>query len=146
MKNNLFIIGLFLLGSFSLSGQGNDWNERLPFGGIFVFCDEPVQIDGTYHVIVDFDVNASGNVSFRYHINAKGKGVGLISGAKYEWNDSINDNFNGALGVTETFTQVWKVIGQGQASDFKLKQNFHITVNPNGDTTVLRGDFSAECN
>ncbi len=146
MKNKILSLCLFLLGSFSLFGQGNDLNASFPFGGVFFFCDEPVQIDGTYHIISDFNIIGDGRVHGRFHINAKGKGTGLVSGAKYEWNDAINDAFNAAIGVTETFTQNWKVIGQGSATDFTLKQKFHITINANGELTVLRGDFVAECN
>ena len=93
--------------------------------------------------------SASGNVHFTAHINAKGKGVGLITGAKYEWNEAINEsvNFDGSDGATYTgtFTQRFRLIGQGRVPDRFMNALFHMTVNANGEVTSFKSEFEDTC-
>lgn len=120
-------------------------NEQFPFNALINFCGEDIYFEGVFHVNISENIAANGSFHAKYHINAKGTGVGLSSGATYQWNDSINESFNGNVGETYTFNQSWKIIGQGQAPNFKLNDHFHITINANGDVTAIVSDFSAEC-
>lgn len=116
-----------------------------PFSALIDFCGEDIYFEGYFHERFTVTIAANGSFHGKFHINAKGTGVGLSSGATYQWNDSINESFNGNVGETYTFNQSWKIIGQGQAPNFKLNDHFHVTINANGDVTAVVSDFSAEC-
>lgn len=123
-------------------------NERqLPFAFDVETCDEVVHISGVFHVVVTEAVSPSGNDNFRFHINAKGTGVGATSGATYQWNDAINDteNFRDGPGVVIAAPQTTELIGQGGVSDIHFRARFHVTVNANGELTVLIDEFEAIC-
>lgn len=153
---SLTSVCLFAATAFTLSHApaekffGVVLNERLPFAVFDNFCGEPVFIEGLFHIVISENFSGNGNQHFRFHINAKGKGIGLASGAKYEWNDAINDHLNltqegdGCCG-NRTITQRLRIIGQGQAPNFLLNFSIHITGNANGDFTVDNFDFSADC-
>ena len=124
-------------------------NERqLPFAFDVPTCDEVVHISGVFHVVIAETVSAAGNTSDRFHINAKGIGVGATSGATYQWNDAINQTLNirngGVSGVISA-PQTTELIGQGGVSDIHFRFRFHITVNANGVLTVDTEDFEAIC-
>ena len=124
-------------------------NERnLPFAFGVSTCDELVNITGFFHVVVTSTISASGNTSDRLHINAEGVGIGATSGAIYLWNDAINVTQNihggGESGVISN-PQTTELIGQGGVSDIHFRARFHVTVNANGDLTVLIDQFDAIC-
>ena len=147
MKNKLLVFAVLFISSFTLFGQGkgNISNGIYPFASYIYPCDEPVFIEGVFHEIFDVQSTPSGVFKLRYHINAKGKGVGDWTGAKYEWNDAINETLHLAAGETYSGHQRWRIIGQGGASDFYLNVSIHLTINANGQVTVDYGDFEAEC-
>jgi hypothetical protein len=121
-------------------------NDRNPFSASLFVCTEVVDFTGEFHVKTSFTSSASGNEHFTFHINAKGTGVGQTSGATYQWNDNIVEVVNDAdLPFTLTELQTWKLIGQGAADNFLLKQRFHVTVNANGDVTVVHDTFEVTC-
>ena len=121
-------------------------NERdLPFAFDVPTCDEVVQITGVFHVVIASTASPSGNTSDRFHINAKGIGIGATSGATYQWNDAINQtvNFRGEQPVIAAAQTT--LVGQGGVSDIRFRARFHVTVNANGDLTVLIDEFEAIC-
>jgi hypothetical protein len=124
-----------------------DNEQQLPFAFDVATCDEVVHISGVFHVVVAETDSPSGNEHFRFHINAKGTGVGATSGATYQWNDAINDteNFNGESGVVISAPQTTALVGQGGVSDIHFRVRFHVTVNANGELTVLIDQFEAIC-
>ena len=79
----------------------------------------------------------------------KGMGVGLTTGAKYEWNDAINDSFHfdtrDGAPYTETFTRSFRLIGQGGVPDRRFNVRFHVTVNANGVVTSFKFEFFDTC-
>ena len=124
-----------------------DNEQQLPFAFDVATCDEVVHISGVFHVVVTETVSPSGNDNFRFHINAKGIGVGATSGATYQWNDAINDTENFRSGsVVIAAPQTTALIGQGGVSDIHFRARFHVTVNDNGELTVLIDEFEAICN
>ena len=126
-----------------------DNEQQLPFAFDVATCDEVVHISGVFHVVISEAVSPSGNDNFRFHINAKGIGIGATSGATYQWNDAINQTQNigdgGGSGVIAA-PQTTELIGQGGVSDIRFRVRFHVTVNDNGELTVLIDEFEAICN
>jgi hypothetical protein len=125
-------------------------NSRNPFVFFIPPCNgEAIEGSGIFHLVVSSTVTPSGRVSGTFHINAKGKGVGLVTGAKYEWNDAINESFSfdseDGAPFTDTFTQNFRLIGQSDVPDRRINVRFHITINANGEVTSFKFEFSDTC-
>jgi hypothetical protein len=126
------------------------FNQTQPFSTIVNVCGEDIQVEGVFHQVVSGNISGNGNYHSKFHINAKGTGIGLVSGAKYQWNDAINENLNLTQGGSgccgnQTISQQLRIIGQGSAPNFLLTSLTHVTVNANGDFTVFTDSFTAEC-
>lgn len=138
--------------SFDLTEEGSsdDLNAKkkwLPFIALIDVCgEELVEFQGMYHYTETLRFSDNGKIHYKFHINAKGTGVGLSSGTTYQWNDSINESANLSPGESYTFTQTWNMIGQGDAPNLRIKARFHVTVNANGELTVLFNSSTADCN
>jgi hypothetical protein len=128
----------------SLENQGArmavEVNEtQLPFAFNVQGCGEIVHVEGEFHVVIGATGSKSGNATLRFHINAKGTATGLTSGATYQWNDAINetDGFRDGLLTHVNFSETTTLIGQGGAPNLKFIGRFHVTMNANGDATVI---------
>ena len=112
------------------------------FPGVWA-CDEPVDVSGVFHPVTQINVSNSGQVNVKFHINAKGKGVGVFSGAKYEWNDNLktSENFDANDGAPYVFSdyRYLRLVGQGPAANYQGRFHFHVTFDANG---VLRAEHS----
>jgi hypothetical protein len=113
----------------------------------FPACTELVDVTGVFHPVFRTHSDGNGGFHFKGHFNATGIGIGLTSGAIYNWNDAINaeDNFRAPQ---ETFTsqQSLELIGRSQADNFRLRFLFHVTVTPNGVVNITADNFTVDCN
>ncbi len=103
-------------------------------------CVETVDVSGTFHEVVQFFVGPGGKEHFRFHINAKGTGVGQSTGAQYQWNDRLFDITNIAPegAVSFILNDYTRLIGQGGAVDTRFAVQIKVTINANGEATVDR--------
>jgi hypothetical protein len=85
-------------------------------------------------------VGPGGKEHIRFHINAKGTGVGQLTGARYQWNDRLFDITNAAPIGTESFilNDYTRLIRQGRAVDARFAVKIKITINAKGVVTVDR--------
>ena len=118
-----------------------------PFAFSVDNCVELVDLTGTFHAVVRFFVGPGGKEHFRFHINAKGTGVGQLTGARYQWNDRLFDITNFAPSGTVSFTlnDKARLIGQGSAVNTDVSFQAKITVNAQGGVTVDRFRARARC-
>ena len=118
-----------------------------PFAFSVDNCVETVDLSGTFHEVVQLFVGPGGKEHFRFHINAKGTGVGRLTGARYQWNDRLFDITNIATRGATSFTlnDYARLIGQGQAANFRVGIRIKITVNAAGAVTVDRLDVRDTC-
>lgn len=118
-----------------------------PFAFSVDNCVETVDLAGTFHEVVGAFVGPRGKQHFRFHINAKGTGVGRLTGARYQWNDRLFDITNLAPSGTVSFTlnDKARLIGQGSAPNMELATETKITVTPAGIVTVDRFSVTARC-
>ncbi len=110
---------------------------------------EPTQSRGRLHILIIETVTPSGRRHFRFQLNANGTGVGLTTGAKYQWNHAINEGFsvdeNDGLPYTYTWVNRVRLIGQGQVPDRYYDFILHVTINANGEETVSKFEETFEC-
>jgi hypothetical protein len=118
-----------------------------PFAFSVDNCVETVDLTGTFHGVQQFFVGPGGKEHFRFHINAKGTGVGRLTGARYQWNDRLFDITNIAPAGAVSFTQndYARLIGQGSAVNTVVLFQVKVTVNAGDGVTVDRITARSSC-
>jgi hypothetical protein len=109
---------------------------------------EVVDYSGTVLRMVHVTENENGfHVTF--HANPQQvSGVGRITGDTYQARGTYTSSFNvGQEGGTQTIHDVLKLVGQGPNNNLTVTfEDYHITINANGEVTVLSDEnFSAVC-
>ena len=121
---------------------------------VFVSCanggaGELVLLSGDLHILIHETINSAGGLSFKEHFQPQGiSGAGLTTGDKYQATGVTQDHVSIAangLPFEETFVNNFRIIGQGPGNNFTVHENFHITVNANGDITAFQDNISADC-
>jgi hypothetical protein len=121
-----------------------------PFGFDSEGCFEIVRYSGTLHAVTHTTITSTGSIHSFVQFGPVGGviGVGLTSGAQYMEPGMLHDtyNLNGtAWPLTETFVNNFQIIGAGQLPNSNFHEIFHITINANGETTVVFDNVRAEC-
>lgn len=126
-------------------------NTRAPFEAFIDGClddAEDLEGTGTFRRVVRVTESSSDRISVGIHVNAKGRFVGLTSGAIYEWTDAFNHSvtFNPSIAPAEqTITQTTRLTSHGPAPDRVIKVRIHMTFNANGEITSSHADFEDVC-
>jgi len=127
-------------------------NVKVPID-IFVFvpcaaggAGEYVVLSGTLHVLFRTTIDSKGGFHTKFHFQPQGiTGSGFTTGDKYQGTGVTQGTDNGKVGFVSTFVNNFKVIGQGPGNNFMIHENFHITVNANGQVTAVVDNFSVKC-
>ena len=145
-------------GSNSASGQLGAYTDKLNLqiptgfhaqnpcaGGRF---GEIVVFTGNQHLVFSQTSTANGHLSTMLHWNADDViGIGQFTGFQYRATGVTQDHVvsNATLPYTETTTNNYHIIGQGQATNMDLKETVHVTVDANGYVTASVSDYTFEC-
>jgi hypothetical protein len=118
-----------------------------PFAFTVATCDDTVDVSGTFHGTVQFFVGPGGKEHLRFHINAKGTGVGQLTGARYQWNDRLFDitNIAPAGAISFILNDYTRLIGQGRATDVRFAVQNKITITAKGRVVVDRLVVRSAC-
>ena len=120
---------------------------------VFVPCanggaGELVDLNGPLHTLITFNINGN-NVSGKTHSQPQGiSGFGLDTGDKYQGTGVTQDHFKRSFNhgqLNETFVNNFRIIGQGPGNNFLIHENFHLTINANGEVTTAHDNFNVEC-
>jgi len=120
---------------------------------VFVPCakgggGELVDLNGPLHTLITFNINGN-NFSGKSHFQPKGiSGVGLDTGDKYQGTGVTQNHFKGSFNngqFNATFVNNFRIIGQGPGNNFLIHENFHLTINANGEVATTHDNFSVEC-
>jgi len=118
---------------------------------VFVSCaaggaGELVELTGNLHDLFTVTFDARGGFHLSVLDNPQGlSGTGFTTGDKYQGTGETRSNFNGTVGLEETYVNNFKIIGQGPGNNFLVHENLHFTVNANGQVTAFVDNFSVEC-
>jgi len=145
-------------GSNSASGQLGAYTDKLNLqiptgfhaqnpcaGGRF---GEIVVFTGNQHLVFSQTSTANGHLSTMLHWNADDViGIGQFTGFQYRATGVTQDHVvsNATLPYTETTTNNYHIIGQGQATNMDLKETTHVTVDANGYVTAWVTDYNFVC-
>jgi hypothetical protein len=100
------------------------------------------------HTLITSTVNGN-QVSGTYHFQPQGGTlVGAITGDVYQPTGVTEGRFKSSLqngSFTETAVNNFRWIGSGPGNNLLTHENFHITINADGDTTVTDDNLSIDC-
>jgi len=104
-------------------------------------------LNGPLHILSALTCDRAGGFHLVAHFQPQGiRGLGQTTGVRYR-----------ATGITEfqtsakavpfetSFVNNFKIIGQGPGNNLLIHENFHVTVNANGELTALIENSSFEC-
>jgi len=120
---------------------------------VFIPCanggaGEDVLLSGNLHALNTFTIN-NNMVKGSYHFQPQGiSGMGSITGDKYQATGETQGDFKGAFingQYQESSTNNFKIIGQGNGNNYLIHENFHITINANGELTTVIDNFTVDC-
>ena len=120
---------------------------------VFVPCanggaGELVDLSGPLHILITSNINGN-NVSGKSHFQPQGlSGFGLTTGDSYQGTGVTQDHFKGSFNngqFNQTFVNNFRILGQGPGNNFLLHENFHLTINANGELTTFHDNFSVDC-
>jgi hypothetical protein len=99
---------------------------------------EDVALTGNLHVLFQFAISNSGQVTLRDHSNPQGVvGTGLSTGDTYRGTGVTQSHDRlGQVGESFTFVNNFRIIGRGPGNNFTVHETIHVTVNANGNVTV----------
>jgi hypothetical protein len=136
----LAVVATGLLAVTSASAQAT--TEKIPFDTVLVpeeACGEAIHLSGTLLAQFTFTESSGGNVEIGFHFNPQGvRGVGQTSGAIYHATGETlgTTTIKAKGGISDTFVNNFKIIGEGSAPNFLQTDVIHLTVNANGDVTA----------
>ena len=109
---------------------------------------EVVDLEGPLHELDSFTIN-NNHVSGDSHFQPQGiSGTGESTGDKYNAVGVTQDHFSGSFvngQFNETFVNNFRIIGQGPGNNFSIHENFHVTINANGELTTFHDNFIVDC-
>jgi hypothetical protein len=136
----LAVVATGLLAVTSASATAT--TEKIPFDIVLApedACGEAIHLSGTLLAQFTFTESSGGNVEIEFHFNPQGiTGVGLTSGATYHATGETlgTTTIKAKGGISDTFVNNFKIIGEGTAPNFLETDVVHLTVNANGVVTA----------
>jgi hypothetical protein len=137
MRTALSIVAMLALVAGAGTAFGEAISSHSPFSfSVFDSCNnEDVQVSGIFHGVSSAKENKDGSTTYSFMLNAKGIGVGAVSGTLYEFNDNIQSRFT-VLGPDASGLQTRKLRlisrGGGQNlivdSTYAIDEFGHVTV------------------
>jgi len=125
-------------------------NEKIPVEGLLWSdcANEFIDLQGTAHTVISSTDDGAGGTHFDMHIIIIVTGVGETSGVKYQGMAVENMSGNVRAGsFPAVFTDAWTIRGSApQPNNTQvIKGLTHVTVNANGDVTVVIDNLSSGC-
>lgn len=120
---------------------------------VFIPCanggaGENVTLTGDLHALNTFVINDN-IVKGTYHFQPMGiSGVGSITGAKYQATGETQGDYKGSLvngQYQESYTNNFRIIGQGTDNNYIVQAVFHVTINASGVVTTVVDKFTGNC-
>lgn len=121
-------------------------NVHIPVSGaVFNPCNgETVTFSGIDHFTATVTLDGAGGFHMTSHDNVHVTATGSL-GNSYEGNQEDNFEFNGRVGVEQTFVLTFSEISKGSAPNFEMHILQHITVNANGTVTAFVDNITSNC-
>jgi hypothetical protein len=143
MRHLIILLAVVASGLLAVtSASATAVTEKIPFDFVLApeeACGEAIHLSGTLLAEFSFTESSGGNVEIGFHFNPQGiTGVGLTSGATYHATGVTlgTTTIKAKGGISDTFVNNFKIIGEGSAPNFLQTDVIHLTVNANGVVTA----------
>jgi hypothetical protein len=143
MRHLIILLAVVTSGLLAVtSASATAVTEKIPFDFVLApeeACGEAIHLSGTLLAEFSFTESSGGNVEIGFHFNPQGiTGVGLTSGASYHATGVTlgTTTIKAKGGISDTFVNNFKIIGEGSAPNFLQTDVIHLTLNANGDVTA----------
>ena len=136
----LAVVASGLIAATSASATAT--TEKIPFDIVLApeeACGEAIHLSGILLAQFRFTETPRGNLTIGFHFNPQGiTGVGLTSGATYHATGETQGTttLKATRGISDTFVNNFKIIGEGRAANFLQTDVIHLTVNAKGVVTA----------
>lgn len=124
------------------------WSQAVPVPCANGGEGEDVFIVGGGTTVFRPTIDSNGGIHTTFKFVSHYHGTGLVTGDMYVANHTHTEVVNvrpGDLPFTETLVEHVKLTGTGQASDLRIRETYHITVNANGQVSVETSIATAVC-
>jgi hypothetical protein len=152
MRRSIIFLAVVASGLLSVaSASATAVTQQIPFDFVLApeeACGEAIHLNGTLLAEFSSTESSGGNIEVGFHFNPQGiTGVGLTSGATYHATGvtlgTTTTRANG--GISDTFVNSFKIIGEGSAPNFLETDVIHLTVNANGVVTATVEQSMIRC-
>jgi hypothetical protein len=108
---------------------------------------EEVLITGTLHILSHTTTDNRGGSHTKFHFQPQGiTGVGQSTGDTYRAT-GVSQGTTNVVGLpsTDTYVNIFQMIGPGPGNNFMVHEVFHTTINANGEVTSVVANSRVEC-
>jgi hypothetical protein len=125
--------------------------ETIPLAySLFVPCvaggaGEYVDLAGWSHYVFSVTIDDQGGAHLFANELQQLTGTGETTGAIYRGSGEMREAYNMSVGFQQTDIGDAMMISQGPGNNFKVHENFHLTVNADGTVTVTMDNFRVTC-
>ena len=148
-RNGMFLTLLLgIVGLLPASASAETQSSIFPVDTVAIVpCTlDVVELTGDQHDVFDFTINSNGGFHVKLQVTPQGlSGLDLMTGAKYQETGVFGYEFNVNVGQVFTGRNDFRLISQGQAANYLVHDNEHVTVDANGNFTAFHDNFSIEC-
>ena len=151
MRRSIIFLAVVACGLLSVtSASARASTQKIPFDFVLApeeACGEAIHLNGTLLAQFRTTESSGGNIQVGFHFNPQGvTGVGLTSGATYHATGvTLGTTTIRAGGISDTFVNSFKIIGEGSAQNFLETDVFHLTMNANGVVTATVDRSTIRC-
>jgi hypothetical protein len=149
VKKLLLLIAATVALAMSATAQAAATIQTETFDAIVTACNgDPIHVTGTLLDVFTETTTPSGGFAVSAHFQPQGiKGVDLVTGTVFLATGLTRDIqiTTPRGGATETFVNRFHIQATRGAESFIVSETFHITINANGQITVLIDNFKSTC-
>jgi hypothetical protein len=130
-------------------------NEVIPLDlWVWVPCaldgaGEYVHLTGELHIVTHIWIDANGGFHAKIHYQPQHlSGYGESSGLRYQGTGVTQSNEKIAgdgLPYVYTYTNNYRMVGQGPGNNYTVHETFHVTINANGEATSEVTNITIDC-
>jgi hypothetical protein len=115
-------------------------------GAYFDECNgELAFLEGVLSIEIHSTVSSSGVFNYKYQYKLTGRGTGVTTGRKYDYQGLENYSFHGGPGTTWNDHFRIRVVAQGSADNLDAVLHLKLTINANGAITAEIETIKIEC-
>jgi hypothetical protein len=149
MRKLLVLLTMFAALAMPVAAHASTSTEKVLFATDVIACNgDVIHLEGTLLVVFTQTSTPSGGFVLSMHFQPQGiNGVDLTTGTRFLGTGLTRDLVvaSPAGAITETFENQFHIQATTGAESFIISEVFHVTLNANGDVTVVLDNLRSTC-